>query len=72
MILCRLLEGERSVGELVRLLGMTDSNLSQHLAKLRDEGLVATRRQGTTIYYRLVPERVEPLMRVLYQMFCIP
>ena len=47
MILCSLIEGEVQVSDLLRRLGLTQSNLSQHLAKLREEGLVATRREGT-------------------------
>lgn len=71
-ILCRLLQGERSAGELAELLAITNSNLSQHLTKLRDEELVTTRRKGTTIYYRLAPDRVEPLLAELYRIFCVP
>ena len=71
MILCSLLEGERSAGDLAAQLGLIPSNLSQHLAKLRREGLVATRRDGTTIHYRLESDRVEPILRELYRMFCV-
>ncbi len=71
-VLCRLLGGERSAGELAELLSVTNSNLSQHLTRLREEGLVTTRREGTTIYYRLVPDRVEPLLAELYRIFCVP
>jgi ArsR family transcriptional regulator, virulence genes transcriptional regulator len=70
MILCSLLEGERSVGDLVRRLGLTQSNLSRHLAMLRKEGLVATRREGTVIYYRIGSERVRPILAALYSLFC--
>lgn len=70
MILCSLFEDERSVGELVRRLGLTQSNLSRHLAMLRDEGLVATRREGTVIYYRIGSERVQPILAELYRLFC--
>ena len=56
MILCSLLEGEMQVGELVRRLGQSQSNVSQHLAKLREEGLVATRREGIAIYYRIASD----------------
>ena len=52
-ILCELIEGERSVGALVKAVGLTQSALSQHLAKLRTAGIVATRRDAQTIYYRL-------------------
>jgi DNA-binding transcriptional ArsR family regulator len=70
MILCTLLDGERSVGDLVRRLGLTQSNLSRHLAMLREEGLVATRREGTVIYYRIGSERVRPILAELYRLFC--
>ena len=70
MILCRLLEDERSVGDLVKLLGLTQSNLSRHLAMLREEGLVVTRRDGTIIYYRIGSERVRPILAELYRLFC--
>ena len=70
MILCSLVEAERSVGELVRRLGLTQSNLSRHLAMLREEGLVATRRDGTTIYYRIGSQRVRPILTELYRLFC--
>ncbi|MBP2296245.1 ArsR/SmtB family transcription factor [Azospirillum rugosum] len=70
MILCSLLEGEMPVGELVRRLGLSQSNLSQHLAKLREEGLVATRRDGTAIFYRIGSDRVRPILVELYRQFC--
>ena len=70
MILCSLLEGEVPVGELVRRLGLSQSNLSQHLARLREEGLVATRRDGTVIFYRIGSDRVRPILAELYRLFC--
>ncbi len=70
MILCSLIDGEMSVGELVRRLGLTQSNLSRHLAMLREEGLVATRRAGTVIHYRIASERVRPILTELYRLFC--
>jgi ArsR family transcriptional regulator len=70
MILCTLIDGERSAGDLAEQLGLIPSNLSQHLAKLRREQLVAARREGTVIYYRLNSDRVEPMLRQLYRMFC--
>jgi DNA-binding transcriptional ArsR family regulator len=72
MILCTLMDGERSAGELADALDLMPSNLSQHLARLREEDLVETRREGTTIYYRLSSRRVEPIIRQLYRMFCGP
>ncbi|WP_264712827.1 ArsR/SmtB family transcription factor [Limobrevibacterium gyesilva] len=72
MILCALLEGETSVGDLVRRLGLTQSNLSRHLATLREEGLVATRREGVVIHYRIASARVRPILAELYRLFCAP
>jgi len=72
MILCSLLDGEVPVGELVRRLGLTQSNLSRHLANLREEGLVATRREGTVIHYRIASDRVRPILAELYRLFCTP
>jgi len=53
ILLCRLSQGESSVGELAQHVGLAQSAASQHLAKLRADGLVATRRDAQTIYYRL-------------------
>lgn len=53
LLLCRLVEGETSVGDLADHAKLAQSAASQHLAKMRAEGLVATRREGQTIYYRL-------------------
>ena len=53
MILCRLGDGEASAGELAAYAGLTQTSTSQHLAKLRAEGVVATRREAQTIFYRL-------------------
>ena len=73
LILCRLVvQGENSVGELVRALGLTQSNLSRHLAMLREEGLVATRREGVVIYYRIGSERVRPILTELCRLFADP
>ncbi len=72
MILCSLLAGELSVTDLGERLGLTQSNLSRHLATLRDEGLVGTRRAGTTIYYRITSDRVLPILTELYKLFCAP
>jgi len=53
ILLCRLIEGECSVGDLAQYVGLAPSAASQHLAKLRAEGVVSTRRDGQTIYYRM-------------------
>jgi ArsR family transcriptional regulator len=70
MILCALIERERSVGEIAARVGIAQPNASQHLLKLKAERLVATRRDGQTIYYRLVSRDVAPLIAKLYDMFC--
>ena len=70
MILCQLVEGERSVNELAKLLGMRQATLSQHLALLRRNGIVATRREAQSIYYSLARHDVRALMGFLYQTYC--
>lgn len=70
LILCHLAQGERSVGELGALVGLSQSALSQHLARLREDHLVATRHQAQTRYYRLVGPEAESLMRTLYDIYC--
>jgi ArsR family transcriptional regulator len=70
LILCTLAEGERSVGELAARLRIAQPNASQHLFKLKSEGLVAARREGQTMYYRLVSRHVKPIIAHLHAMFC--
>lgn len=70
MILCHLLEGEQSVGALQSQLELSQSALSQHLARLRDAGLVATRRERQTIHYRIADDRVLQLIEALYGIYC--
>jgi DNA-binding transcriptional ArsR family regulator len=70
MILCHLVEGERTVGELEQLLGARQPAVSQQLARLRLEGLVATRREGKTIFYRLGDDRVARLLESLHALVC--
>ena len=70
MILCQLGNGEKSVTELETLIGLKQSALSQHLAKLRSERLVETRRESQTIYYSLASEEVEKLIETLYGLYC--
>jgi DNA-binding transcriptional ArsR family regulator len=71
-ILCQLGEGELSVGEINARLPLSQSALSQHLAKLRAEGLVATRREAQTIYYRIADARVGALISTLHDIYCKP
>lgn len=70
MILCYLTDGEKSVGELSELLDMPQSSLSQHLARMRAENLVATRRESQSIYYRLNGENVSRVIETLYKLYC--
>ena len=70
LILCELKDGEKSVGELGELLGLPQSPLSQHLARMRKEGLVKTRRQSQSIFYSLDSENAAKLIDLLHQMFC--
>lgn len=70
LILCELVKGERSVGSLQSAVGLSQSALSQHLAKLREAGMVATRRESQTIYYRISDPDLEVLMAALYDAFC--
>jgi ArsR family transcriptional regulator len=72
LILCELNGAERSVSSLEAAVGLTQSALSQHLAKLRESGIVATRRDAQTIYYRLADPRAERIMATLYDVFCAP
>ena len=70
MILCQLADGEKSVGELVTLIGIAQSPLSQHLARLRRDGLVDTRREAQTIFYSVASAEARQLIGLLYEMFC--
>lgn len=70
MILCHLGDGEKSVSELESLLNFRQAAVSQMLARLRDEGLVATRREGKTIFYSLSDNNTKEMIRVLYALFC--
>lgn len=72
MILCELHKGERSVGDLEQVVGIRQSPLSQHLAKLRSDRLVATRRESQTIYYSLADRRVKKMIGLLYKLYCPP
>lgn len=69
-VLCDLVGGERMAGELVQRSGLSQSALSQHLAKLREEGLVATRREGQAIYYRIADPDTARILGVLHDIYC--
>jgi DNA-binding transcriptional ArsR family regulator len=71
LILCRLVaEREMSAGAIVAAAGLGQSAVSQHLAKLRDDGLVATRRDGQTIHYRIADKNVARIIAVLKDIYC--
>jgi DNA-binding transcriptional ArsR family regulator len=72
LVLCYLLEGERSVGELNAELDLSQSALSQHLAVLREDELVATRREAQTIYYRVASPAVTAVLSALHGVYCVP
>ncbi|HUU24564.1 MAG TPA: metalloregulator ArsR/SmtB family transcription factor [Methyloceanibacter sp.] len=72
LIVCQLIEKERSVGELATLLDIRDSTVSQHLALLRKDGVVTARRDGQTIWYSIGSEPARELVGTLYQVFCAP
>jgi DNA-binding transcriptional ArsR family regulator len=71
-ILCHLAGGERSVGALEAVLDLSQSALSQHLARLRADKLVLTRREGQTIYYRLASTEATAVMMALHSIYCAP
>lgn len=72
LILCQLIEGEKSVGQLADFLGIRDSTVSQHLALLRRERIIAGRRDGQTIWYRIESQPAQQVMEVLYKAYCSP
>ncbi len=71
MVLCQLAEhGESRVGDLARSIGLSQSAVSQHLAILRDEGLIAFRREAQTLWYRIADPRCEQLLATLHHLYC--
>ena len=70
LLLCQLSQGERNVSELEALLGIQQPTLSQQLAVLRREGLVATRRDGKQIFYRISSPAALAVIETLYRLFC--
>ena len=71
LVLCHLaVEGELSVGQLQERVGLGQSALSQHLAKLRDESLVATRKEAQNVFYRVCDPKAARLLNVLHEIFC--
>lgn len=70
LLLCHLMEGEKSVGQLARLTGARDTAVSQQLALLRREGMVVARRSGQMIYYSLASVEARQMLDALHGMFC--
>jgi len=71
MIMCVLTEGELSVGQLNKRIKLSQSALSQHLAVLREQGLVSTRRESQTIYYRLADSPAMNVIELLHDVYCV-
>ena len=71
MILCKLVEwGEANVTTLAEAVGLSQSALSQHLARMREEGIVAFRRDAQTLWYRIADHRIESLLATLHRLYC--
>lgn len=71
LVLCHLAEsGELCVGQLQACVGLSQSALSQHLAKLREEGLVATRKEAQTVFYRICDPKAQQILILLHDLFC--
>lgn len=72
LIMCTLMDGEKSVSELEEITSMSQASVSQQLARLRFDRLVTTRREGRQMYYRLSNNEVSGLIGKLHEMFCAP
>lgn len=72
LVMCTLLTGEKSVGDLALIVQLSPAALSQHLGKMRALRLVSTRRDGQTIYYSLASTEVQAVLETLYQVYCAP
>ena len=73
MILCKLVEwGEGTVNSLAETVGLSQSALSQHLSKMREEGLVTYRRESQSLWYRIADPRIEDLLVTLHKLYCQP
>ena len=72
IILCHLLDGEKSVSDLINLTGIPQTSMSQHLSKLKHEGIVTYRREHRVLYYTIAQHEVVQIMGILYEKFCTP
>lgn len=70
MILCNIVKEEKSVGQLAELVDLSQSALSQHLAKMREQGLVESNKKGKMVYYRIGSPEVEAILSTLYLIYC--
>jgi DNA-binding transcriptional ArsR family regulator len=70
MIVCQLIDGPRSVGQLAAFLGIRDSTVSQHLALMRRDGLVSTSRDGQTIWYAIDSPAARAVIETLFALYC--
>lgn len=72
LLLCEMMDGKKSVGELEEALGLGQAYVSQQLARLRSDGFVKAERQGRVVNYTLADSRVRPLIEMIYELFCGP
>jgi DNA-binding transcriptional ArsR family regulator len=72
LVLCTLVMGEKSAGDLAQVVQLSPAALSQHLGKMRALRLVTTRRDGQTIYYDLASPKVRAVLETLYTVYCAP
>ncbi|MCS0494052.1 metalloregulator ArsR/SmtB family transcription factor [Ancylobacter sp. MQZ15Z-1] len=72
LVACALVDGERSVRELEELLGIRQPGLSQQIAGLREQGLIAGRKEGKQVFYRLADPRVQTFISTMHALFCAP
>lgn len=72
LVMCTLLAGEKSVGDLAEIVQLSSAALSQHLSKMRALRLVSTRRDGQVIYYSLASDKVHAVLETLYRVYCAP
>ncbi|MEI7669828.1 MAG: metalloregulator ArsR/SmtB family transcription factor [Pseudomonadota bacterium] len=70
LILCNIVSGEKSVGELAEIVGLSQSAISQHLAKMRDAELITAEKRGQMVYYRISSMEAQALLSVLYLIYC--
>lgn len=70
LMICHLLEGEKTVGEIEELLDIHQPNLSQHLTVLRKNGVVQTRREGRNVYYSLADPKAVAILETLHRLYC--